>query len=266
MYTIGQFSVMTKIPTKTLRYYDEINLLKPAKIDEYNSYRYYDDNSIQKAQQILIYRSCNLSLEKIKFILDESNKSKDLLCLLESQFDSISLQIDEMKNSQSALKSIISELKTNNLHEVLIKEHDIKDIISIRERGNHDSIGNIISKLYEIISRDKLKVIGPHTIIWHEDKNNLNELIDMEIYIPIENRKKAVSKHIKTSKQGTYCEIKHNGSMITLSSSYKELYEYITQNNYEIVGPFEETYVTKSRFYDPNELEILIKAPVKENL
>ena len=41
MYKIGEFSALTGLSVKTLRYYDEINLLKPSNVDNYTNYRYY---------------------------------------------------------------------------------------------------------------------------------------------------------------------------------------------------------------------------------
>ena len=43
LYKIGEFAKLTNIPVKTLRYYDEINLLKPEEIDLFSGYRYYGD-------------------------------------------------------------------------------------------------------------------------------------------------------------------------------------------------------------------------------
>lgn len=41
MFKIGDFSMLSKVPVKTLRYYDQIDLLKPKQIDQDSGYRYY---------------------------------------------------------------------------------------------------------------------------------------------------------------------------------------------------------------------------------
>ena len=48
MYTIGQFSKLTGVSTKTLIWYDNVGVLKPEKVDEDNGYRYYSDESLKK--------------------------------------------------------------------------------------------------------------------------------------------------------------------------------------------------------------------------
>ena len=52
-YKIGEFSKITGIPVKTLRYYDEIDLFKPSEIDLYSGYRYYKKEQIETLKIIL---------------------------------------------------------------------------------------------------------------------------------------------------------------------------------------------------------------------
>ena len=50
-YTIKKLAEMTGSTTRTLRYYDDINLLKPSEVNE-NNYRIYDEKNVNKLQQI----------------------------------------------------------------------------------------------------------------------------------------------------------------------------------------------------------------------
>jgi DNA-binding transcriptional MerR regulator len=68
-YTVKQLSQMAGITIRTLHYYDEIGLLRPASFGE-NGYRYYDDRAVLRLQQILFYREMDFSLEQIKQVLD----------------------------------------------------------------------------------------------------------------------------------------------------------------------------------------------------
>ena len=70
MFKIGEFSTLCKTTIKTLRYYDEINLLKPASIDESTGYRYYDTKQLFILHQIQALRQADVSIEDIRRILD----------------------------------------------------------------------------------------------------------------------------------------------------------------------------------------------------
>ena len=73
---IKEFADFCGVSVRTLHYYDEIGLLKPAYIDNFSSYRYYDENSILKMQEILFYRELDFSLSSIKEILSSKNYDK----------------------------------------------------------------------------------------------------------------------------------------------------------------------------------------------
>ena len=74
---IKDFSVLTGVSVRTLRYYDEIGLLKPAYVDEFSGYRYYDENSLLRMQEILFYRELDFSLKNIREILSAPNYDKN---------------------------------------------------------------------------------------------------------------------------------------------------------------------------------------------
>ncbi len=66
MLRIGEFSKLTGVPIRTLRYYDEIDLFKPAEIDLFTSYRYYIEEQIEDLKIINILKSVGFSLDEIK--------------------------------------------------------------------------------------------------------------------------------------------------------------------------------------------------------
>ncbi len=73
---INEFAKLTGVTVRTLHYYDEICLLKPAFVDEQNGYRFYDENSLQRMQEILFYRELDFELKSILQILSSPNYDK----------------------------------------------------------------------------------------------------------------------------------------------------------------------------------------------
>ena len=54
---IKEFAEFTGVSVRTLHYYDEIGLLTPADVDEFTGYRFYDEKSLIRMQEILFYRT-----------------------------------------------------------------------------------------------------------------------------------------------------------------------------------------------------------------
>ena len=78
---IKEFAALTGVSVRTLHYYDEIGLLRPAQVDRSSGYRRYDEDSLLRMQEILFYRELGFSLKRIAEILSDPHydKSKALL-------------------------------------------------------------------------------------------------------------------------------------------------------------------------------------------
>ena len=70
--SVHEVAKLTGITARTLHYYDEIGLLKPAKVTE-SGYRMYDDTALGRLQTILLFRELEFPLKEIKVILDSSD-------------------------------------------------------------------------------------------------------------------------------------------------------------------------------------------------
>lgn len=70
MYTVKEIADLAGVSRRTLRYYDQIDLLKPSKTTE-KGYRLYDEQALFRLQQILFYREIGIELTQIKAVLDD---------------------------------------------------------------------------------------------------------------------------------------------------------------------------------------------------
>lgn len=100
---IKKFADVCGVSVRTLHYYDEIGLLKPAHVDEYTGYRYYDDNSILRMQEILFYRELDFSLKSISEILSSPDYDKEKA--LSQQKELLILKKERVERLISAIDS-----------------------------------------------------------------------------------------------------------------------------------------------------------------
>ena len=73
---IKEFAEPIGVSVRTLHYYDEIGLLKPSEVDAQNGYRFYDERSLERMQEILFYRELDFSLKTIAQILSSPDYDK----------------------------------------------------------------------------------------------------------------------------------------------------------------------------------------------
>src|SRR6185436_11497907 len=72
MLRIGYFSRISQVPVKTLRYYDEIGLLKPSQTDRFTDYRYYALDQLPRIHGIMALKELGMSLEQIAELMNDN--------------------------------------------------------------------------------------------------------------------------------------------------------------------------------------------------
>lgn len=97
MYKIGEFSKITNMTVKTLRYYDEENILTPSYRDEDTNYRYYSEEDFKKAELILMLRNLDFSISEIKDLLNSYEDKSDLSYYLQEKKELIEKKIQQEK-------------------------------------------------------------------------------------------------------------------------------------------------------------------------
>ena len=110
---VKEFAAAAGVSVRTLHYYDEIGLLKPAVIDEQNGYRYYNEQSILRLQEILFYRELDFSLKSICEILSSPNydkqtalkEQKKLLMLKKERLERLIAAVDDAMKGENVMNA-----------------------------------------------------------------------------------------------------------------------------------------------------------------
>lgn len=107
-YGIRQLSELSGVSARTLRYYDQVNLLKPGRITE-AGYRYYGLKEVELLQQILFYKERGFGLSEISEIIyneefDELSAMEEHLSKLQARQRDIAEMIDNVKETIASMK------------------------------------------------------------------------------------------------------------------------------------------------------------------
>jgi DNA-binding transcriptional MerR regulator len=85
MFSIGEFSKITGLTIKTLRFYHERGLLVPARVEGGSGYRQYDERNVETARAIAALRQYGFPLDDIAAILRDRSDDADILDALEQR-------------------------------------------------------------------------------------------------------------------------------------------------------------------------------------
>ncbi|MBR2954710.1 MAG: MerR family transcriptional regulator [Ruminococcus sp.] len=127
---IRDFAKLTGVSIRTLHYYDEIGLLKPSIVDEQNGYRFYDEENLERMQEILFYRELDFPLKSIMSILsspDYNKKSalkeqKNLLTLKKQRLERLISALDKAMKGEKIAMNIFDNSEFEKKREEYAKE------------------------------------------------------------------------------------------------------------------------------------------------
>lgn len=263
MLSIGEFSNICKVSTKTLRYYAEIGLLEPSEVNPENGYRYYAIEQLEKMLFINRLKAYSFSLDEIKAILQSEEIQDDNLHLafihkkneIEKQVDNYRQLLTQLEGDISAIergKSIMSYMD-----EIDVRLVDVPKmyLLSVRKMVRAEDYPaeyiKCYGKLFKRIAVDKLTMSGSPMILFHSAEYSPTGL-DTEFAIPVQEyatgtRDFCPGLCLKTVVRGAYSE---------LSSVYAKQIEWAEKEGYQNTNALFEVYIT-----DPSQI-----ADIKDNI
>jgi len=153
-YAIRTLSQMSGVSTRTLRYYDEIGLLKPARVAS-SGYRIYGGEEVDLLQQILFYRELDFSLEEIRQLLslpifDRERAFADHLSALHTKRERLDTLIVTITKSIAAMKGEITmsdKEKFEGFKQTLVEENERSYGAEIRAKYGDELVDESNAKL-----------------------------------------------------------------------------------------------------------------------
>jgi len=136
MLRIGDFSKLTRISIRMLRHYDEIGLLKPDRIDDFTSYRYYSPAKLPVANRINALKNMGFSLAAINEIMSRYHDADQLRAYLQIKLAEVKEQAEQTQDRLHLLETTIKRLGKDYTvmnHNVTLKEMPKRYVASLRK-------------------------------------------------------------------------------------------------------------------------------------
>ncbi len=135
MIRIGDFSKLSRVSIKTLRFYDEIGLLKPVEVDALSGYRYYEFDQLPCLHRILALRDLGFSLEEIGRLLREGLTPEQMRGMLKLRQADIRLKVQEETERLERVEALLRQIEQEDRmskYDVVIKKVESIKVASVR--------------------------------------------------------------------------------------------------------------------------------------
>lgn len=191
MFKIGEFSKLSQVSIRMLRYYDEQGLLKPAKIDCQSGYRLYDVQQLPILQKIVLLRNFKFSVAEIAEII-HSIDNNYFEKRLEEKYLQIEAEIGEEKKRLMQIKQTIERInnKQEEFYPVSFKSVPSEKVVTLRKKiPTYFHEGELWREFGQLLEQQKIDFLPstPDNITIFHDSEYQDESIDLEICLKVKN-------------------------------------------------------------------------------
>ena len=245
MFSIGEFSKITGLTVKTLRFYHEQGLLAPSAVDDETGYRYYSPAKVEAARAITFLRDLDFSLAEIREILAHLDDEGDLLEAMERQRQVIEEKIRTYRKVIASLDRFLADqrearmIMTNVSLEIAEKDVAPFLMAGVRMKGKYSDCGKGFSR----IGRSLGRYIQGKPFLLHYDQEYHEDDADYEACMPIRAGKAVEGISVRELPGGRCVSLVHRGPYTELGRSYARILEYIHDRGYQVQTPSREVYL-----------------------
>ena len=252
MIRIGDFSKLSRISVKTLRYYDEMSLLKPVEVDPFTGYRLYEYSQLSDLNRILALKDLGFSLEEIGRLLDDGLSVEQMRGMLKLRETEARQRVQEEAERLERIRTRLRQIEQENgmsRYDVVIKKVDEVKIASVRGVvPTPPEQGVLWYELDDYLEASRVRPNGACFTLYHDDEFKEHEW-DVEVCEPIYmelNESERIKVRTLFAVESMACTL-HNGSFTTISEAYNAIGKWITDNGYRITGPCREVYLRPAK-------------------
>ena len=273
MFKIGDFSKLSLVSVKALRYYDELGLLKPARVDEFTGYRYYSASQLTRLNRILAMKDMGLSLEQIALLLDKELTPDQIRGMLRLKQVELRQQLVEgqarLVRIEAWLQAFEQEV-TMPAYDVVLKKVAPLQVAQLRGVApSMEQIGPTLDRLFDqvmgYISQHGAIPVGPGITLYYDTEyceRDISVGACMSFEGSLNDGEQVKVGELPAAE--TMASVIHHGSFSTMGQAYNAISKWIETNGYHISGPTRELNIEYERGGDQSKFVTEIQFPVEK--
>lgn len=244
MFRIGEFSRLTQVSIRMLRYYDETGLLHPAQVDPFTGYRSYSVEQIQRLHRIVLLRDLGFSIVEMGELLDGWN-DETLTRRLEEKRREAERAMEVERARVVQIQTAIADLRSEALDvhcNVTMKRIEPFHVLSVRRKiARYDCESELWHVLYAYIARKGIRLSPNHgNVAFFYDEEHRDADVDVEACVVVEQMGESEGEFVyrETAPVGRMASIMVYGPYERIGGAYQAFARWLSRHaRFAMDGP-----------------------------
>ena len=282
LFKIGDFSQIGQVSVRMLRHYDELGLLKPAKVDRLTDYRYYSIEQLPKLNRLLALKDLGFSLVHIAALLNDDLPASHLRSLFLMKRAEIEQQLQEGQARLARVEARLRQIEREGRlpdYEVVLKKIEpvmiasacqvVPALIDMPQYRR-----TLFAEVYDWLAQHSLKSVPPELVIYSNTEYSEQD-IDTEVAVVVDkaslsSRMLPIAGRVRVRELPavlTMASVIHQGYLQDVGQAISALFAWIGAHGYSACGAEREVHL----FGREHDLKLLapvvieMQLPVEKN-
>ena len=265
LLTIGQFAALHGVNKKTLMWYDEIGLFRPATVNPVNGYRCYNYRQSALLETILLLRELNVSIDEIQNFM-EHRSAESMRKLLDEKIQKLDLEMEHLRAVRKTLGNYRQNMDTllnMDLSEITLVEKEERCLVTV-DIDRYTSYDKQVEMITAETRKHQLRRLhdasyGTMIPVENLERGDYDSYSRLFIEIPFPIKKTGL--HIQP--QGTYVQAFYRDSGENAMLCYQRIFEYVKAHGLTLSGFSYEVILNENVMDRAEDALVQIEIPIK---
>lgn len=270
LFTIGEMARLFDMNIRTLRYYDELGILKPEYVNQESKYRYYSTNQFERLNTIKYLRAMDVPLDKISKFFEEKEVDT-ILSIFVEQRERVVQKQEQLARIEKKISSRMEQIKaalSGSFGTVILKQIPQREIVLLEKKFTSlEDFEPLIRNLSREYNLDDAIFLGKVGVSICQQDLFLRQFTSFSsIFIVIE-KEDDIHPKGRVLQEGHYVTIQYQGTHEDSSAYYNLLLDYLKEFDLQLAGDSVEITIidagiTNDRGQYVTELQIPCKGTI----
>lgn len=261
---IGRFSLLTRLSVKQLRHYDEIGLLRPARVDRGTGYRFYELSQARRADQIRLLRLLDVPLSRIQAIVDAGDP-----VTAKQHLERHRAVLQQRLADQQRVLSVVERLLTEEgpLMTVTTRTAEEQHVLRVRTEARADQMADVYGEAFEELfahaAQAGVRPAGPPLAVYQDEE--YREVMTVDLAIPVPGPAAGGGRvEPGVVPGGPVAVTTYVGDYAGIATAYQALEEWMREHGHASAGAPRERYlIGPGQTPDPEDYRTEVEWPIR---